>query len=231
VALEVLPLHLATFTFPEGTPKLAGQTGEVLGFAVRHRRGIVLFDTGIGEGSELVDRFYRPVRRSLVDALADHDHALADVTAIVNSHLHFDHCGNNALLPGVPIYVQEGELTAARAPRYTVPDWVDFPGAEYRVIDGSAAVHDGIRVLATPGHTSGHQSVVVDAGEDAPVVLAGQAVYTRAEYAHIAEHRSLPQDDDDAGAPDDRYLASALTLVDLGPRRVHFSHDAAVWTG
>jgi N-acyl homoserine lactone hydrolase len=159
-------------------------------------------------------------------ALARHEHRLADVIAVVNSHLHFDHCGNNPLLRGVPIYAQASELEAARAPRYTVPEWIDFEGAEYHPIDGGAQVAAGIRIVATPGHTVGHQSLVLD-GVDGPVVLAGQAIYSRTEYDHIRENGALPEDDP---PPDPTaYLASALSLIQLDPRRVHFSHGRDVW--
>lgn len=225
-AEDVLPMALASVVFPEFHP-LAGQRGEVLGFAIRHRRGLVLFDTGIGAGSAVIDRYYRPERRSLVDALASHGHELADVTAVVNSHLHFDHCGNNHLLPGIPIYAQAAELELARTPQYTVPDWIDFEGAAYRVIDGDARVADGIRIITTPGHTRGHQSVVLE-GADRPVVLAGQAIYSKEECDHLAAQGTLVEGDPQ---PDpERYLESAQRVLDLRPSRVHFSHDPAVWT-
>ena len=226
-AADVLPMHLATVVFPESHP-LRGQIGAIIGFAIRHQRGIVLFDTGIGAGNTLIDHSYQPVRRSLADALADHGHQLSDVTAVINSHLHFDHCGNNHLFPGVPIYAQAVELELARGPRYTVPDWIDFPGAEYRLVDGDARIAAGIRIIATPGHTGGHQSVVLDEA-DRPVVLAGQAIYSKEEYEHLTEHRTLTHDDpppDPSG-----YLASANRILGLRPRRVHFSHDAASWHG
>jgi glyoxylase-like metal-dependent hydrolase (beta-lactamase superfamily II) len=225
---DVLPLHLARVTFPDFHP-LRGQTGEVMGFAIRHPGGIILFDTGIGAGNGFIDRHYQPTRHSLEAALERHDHRLADVVAIVNSHLHFDHCGNNPLFPGVPIYAQRGELDAARRPLYTVPDWIDFPGAEYRLIDGEERVAAGVRIVATPGHTSGHQSLVLDgaSGGD-PIVLAGQAIYSRAEYDHIDRYGSLP--DDDPPPDDPAYLVSATQLIELRPRRVHFSHDVEVWS-
>ena len=222
---DVLPMHLATVVFPDDHP-LRGQSGDVLGFAIRHRRGVVLFDTGIGAGNALVDRYYQPVRRSLTDALRDHGHQLSDVTAVINSHLHFDHCGNNHLLPGVPIYAQGVELELARGPRYTVSDWIDFPGAEYRSVDGDVRIAAGIRIIATPGHTGGHQSLVLDEA-DQPIVLAGQAVYSKAELEHIAEAATLAGEDP---PPDPAsYLASANRILELRPRRVHFSHDASIW--
>ena len=225
---DVLPMHLATVVFPDFHP-LRGQRGDVLGFAIRQPRGIVLYDTGIGEGSGLIDRYYQPVRRSLSDALADHGHTLSDVTAVVNSHLHFDHCGNNQLLPGVPIYAQASELELARTPRYTVPDWIDFPGAEYRLSDGDTRLGRGLRIIATPGHTDGHQSLVLD-GPDGPVVLAGQAIYSKAECEHLAAHGTLP-DDALAESESESLVSSAKRILELRPQRVHFSHDAAVWHG
>jgi N-acyl homoserine lactone hydrolase len=67
-----------------------------------------------------------------------HPHPLPDelvsrVAVVVNTHLHFDHCGGNRLFPGLPIHVQRRELAAARTEDdYTVREWVDFPGARRR---------------------------------------------------------------------------------------------------
>ena len=220
-------MHLADITFPESHP-LRGQTGQMFGFAIRHRRGLVLFDTGIGSGNQLVDAYYQVVHRSLEAELGLHGHRLADVTAIVNSHLHFDHCGNNRLFPGVPIYVQTAEYEAAHVPQYTVAEWIDFAGATYRRIEGDTQIAAAVQVIPTPGHSTGHQSMLIetDAGR---VVLAGQAIYSRAEYDQIRSTGAAPEDDP---APDpDSYLASARRLIDLGARRVFFSHDRAIWEG
>src|SRR5437016_14405339 len=56
---DVVPLHLADVTYPASHP-LAGQDGVVLGFAIRHPDGIVLFDTGVGEVDEWAAANYRP---------------------------------------------------------------------------------------------------------------------------------------------------------------------------
>ena len=222
---DVIPLHLTTVVFPDNHP-LRGQTGEVFGFAVRHGGGLVLFDTGVGVGHRLVDQYYQPVHHDLAEALAAHEHRLGDVTAIVNSHLHFDHCGNNSLFPGVPIYAQAPELEATKDRWYTVPEWVAFEGAEYRTIDGEVEACRGIRIIPTPGHTVGHQSVVLDT-KTGPIVLAGQAVYSRAQFESIVETGALPEEDP---PPDpEAALSSAQQLIALKPRRVHFSHDHEVW--
>ncbi len=222
---DVVPLHLADITFPNTHP-LRGQTGQVFAYAIRHRQGVILFETGIGAGNDLIDTHYQVVRRPIEAELARNQHSVDEVRAIVNSHLHFDHCGNNAVFPGVPIYVHSAELQAALQPRYTVPDWVSFPRAEYREINTETTIAKHVKVISTPGHTVGHQSIVVETNAG-PVVLAGQAIYSKAEYEHIVTTGNVPPEDP---APEpERYLASAQRLIALRARRVYFSHDAEVW--
>jgi glyoxylase-like metal-dependent hydrolase (beta-lactamase superfamily II) len=221
---DVIPLHLADVTFPWPHP-LAGQTGVVYGYAIRHPAGLVLVDTGVGRGNPELDDAYQPLRYPLVEVLAEHSLRLTSVRLLVNTHLHFDHCGANGLFPGVPIAVQRAEYAAAHElPDFTILDWVDFDGAEYRQLDGDTELLPGLRTLATPGHTPGHQSVVVDTSPG-PVLLAGQAIYSVAEYEHVLAVGELP------GATGDRATAraSARRLVELRPTRAFFSHDAACW--
>jgi glyoxylase-like metal-dependent hydrolase (beta-lactamase superfamily II) len=222
---DVIPLHLATVTFPDPHP-LSGQTGEVFAFALRHETGLLLYETGIGCGNERLDSYYQVVPRPIGAELEAYGHHIDDVRLVVNSHLHFDHCGNNMKFPGVPIYVQASEYEAAQQPDYTVPEWVDFEGAEYAIVDGDTQVASGVRVMSTPGHTPGHQSLVIDTPEGT-VALAGQAIYSKAEYERIRTTGAAPEDDPPPNPAE--YLASASRLIELEPRRVYFSHDRAVW--
>ena len=106
---------------------------------------------------------------------------LGAVACVVNTHLHFDHCGGNLRFPGLPIFVQRAEYEAVAAPDYVV-DWVHFPGARYELVEGDAELRPGISVLSTPGHSPGHQAVVV-ATDEGPVVLAGDVTYSREELS------------------------------------------------
>src|SRR5467141_948790 len=157
---DVIPLHLADVTYPASHP-LAGKDGPVLAFAIQHPDGIVLVDTGIGEGNAWVDENYRPRVRDVREALSAAKLDPDAVRAIVNSHLHFDHCGQNRAFPGVPIHVQQAELDLALREGHTVVEWVDFPDARYEAVEGDREIVEGVSVLATPGHTPGHQSVTV----------------------------------------------------------------------
>ena len=218
----VEPLHLADVTLPAGHP-LAGQGCPVLAFVIRHSQGAIVVDTGVG-GHHAIEKAYRPTRRSLSEALADIGLRREEVAAVVNTHLHFDHCGENALFPSVPIYVQRREYQAARQPRYTVTEYVDAPGLAYEQVDGGREIVEGIRLIPTPGHTPGHQSVLVEGGGQR-AVIAGQAIYSAREYATPTEATGA------AGAWDvDLYGASAAHLRELQPTKVYFSHDRAIWS-
>jgi N-acyl homoserine lactone hydrolase len=193
--------------------------------AVVHPGGIFLFDNGVGFGDEEIEKTFSPRVTPLEDALAEHGIAVADVTGAANCHLHFDHSGQNGKIPsGVPIFVQRAEWAMVHEPDYTVPGWIDVPGLSYELLDGELEVAPGIRLIPTPGHTAGHQSLVVGA-PDATAVLAGQAVQSRAEW----EGATGPFASGASSARDPRYGRSVEHLRSLDPVRVHFAHDAAVW--
>jgi N-acyl homoserine lactone hydrolase len=197
-----------------------------LGYLVDHPGGLLLLDTGMGSHPD-VDAHYQPRSYPLPDALAAAGTRPDDVRFVVNCHLHFDHCGGNPGLPGRPIFTQRTELTTARTTEdYTLPELVDAPGLRYEELDGEAEVLPGVLVLPTPGHTEGHQSVVVRC-RDGTVVIAGQSHDTATSYsadvlawrAHRHGHgHDLP------GFPDwiDR-------LQRFDPARVVFAHDHSVW--
>lgn len=192
--------------------------------AVVHREGILLFDNGVGLGDQEVEATFSPRVRAIEEALAEHGISLADVTGAANCHLHFDHSGQNERLRGVPIFVQRREWEKVHEPGYTVADWVDAPGLTYEVLDGAAEVAPGVRLVPTPGHTAGHQSLVVEHPEGT-VVLAGQALQSRAEWEGSTE----PTASGATGATDPGYARSIRRLRDLDPVRVHFAHDPSVW--
>jgi glyoxylase-like metal-dependent hydrolase (beta-lactamase superfamily II) len=152
-----------------------------MAYAVIHPEGVLLFDTGIGFGNAEIEAAYRPVVRDVPRLLQARGISAGDVVALANSHLHFDHCGQNGAFVGRPIHVQAAEYEAAMGPDYTIREWVDFPGSRYELVDGESDVLRGVRLVPTPGHTAGHQSMMIEAAE-ARTALVGQAVYTRAEW-------------------------------------------------
>ena len=221
---QIIPLEMARFRFADDEP-LAGQVGVVMAYVVRHRQGLLLFDTGFGFGNAELDAYYQPRARHLPEVLMEAGITLSDIGTVVNCHLHVDHAGQNAYFPGVPIYVQPAEWEIAHTTDHTILEWIDFAGARYEQVAGDHEPFRGIRVVATPGHTPGHQSLVVETA-DGLDVLAGQAVYTAGEWIgdpDAWEGRSR--------APDQlAYDRSIERLRGLHPVRVHFGHDRLQWT-
>jgi N-acyl homoserine lactone hydrolase len=197
-----------------------------LGYVIDHPQGRVLIDTGMGSAPD-VDAHYRPHRISLDSALAGTGIRRDDVTMIVNCHLHFDHCGGNPQLAGRPIVTQRVELQAARSTTdYTIPELVESPGLQYEQLDGETEILPGVLVVPTPGHTAGHQSVVVRQ-RDGSVIVAGQSHDTATAYAADALAWRAAGDGHDAELPvTPAWLAR---LAELDPRRVFFAHDNSVW--
>jgi N-acyl homoserine lactone hydrolase len=120
---------------------------------------------------------WKIVNRHAADAMAEHDLSPADVRIVINTHLHFDHCGQNAVFKHAPFYIQRPELDRARREETVAAQWFDFAGARFELVDGDSEIAEGVRVVATPGHTVGHQSVVVDTA-DGGAVMIGDAAYT-----------------------------------------------------
>ncbi|WP_308161621.1 N-acyl homoserine lactonase family protein [Winogradskya consettensis] len=131
-----------------------------LGYLIGHPDGLVLVDTGMGVHPE-VDAHYRPQRVGLNEALAAAGARPDEIRYVVNCHLHFDHCGGNMELPGRPNFAQRAELELARTSDQYLPEFVDVPGVAYEELDGEAEILPGVVIVPTPGHTAGHQSVVV----------------------------------------------------------------------
>jgi N-acyl homoserine lactone hydrolase len=168
---------------------------------------------------------WKVVNRHAADALAEHDLSPADVTMVINSHLHFDHCGQNAVFKHAPFYIQRSELARARKQERTTSEWFDFAGARFELLDGDAQIADGVRVVATPGHTVGHQSVFVEV-EDGAAVMIGDAAYTSDIYreADQADLSSWPGQH--ANRRD--WTRSLKRVRAMRPREVHFCHDTRV---
>ncbi len=222
---DIVRLHLGHFTRPADAP-MPGEPQFVCAYLIRHPDGPVLFDTGIGEGDDEMETTYHPVRRSLRAALVGVGVEPSEIRAVVNCHLHPDHCGENPSFAGTPIFVQASEHEAAQTADYTIPALVDFAGASYELHDGEADVASGLRIVPTPGHTAGHQALVV-ATRQGNVVLAGQAMTFASDYAraHLAWHLAR----DDAGSTNHPSPDWVDRLQAFDPVRVLFAHDTALW--
>jgi N-acyl homoserine lactone hydrolase len=187
---DVQPVHLLDVL-------VEGEPWPGYAHVIEHPEGRILVDTGMIDSTPEIDEEW--------GATIYPERIPRDVALVINTHLHFDHCGGNRLFPGVPIYVQRAERVAAREPGYTLPEWIDFERAAYVELDGEAQIAPGVRVLPTPGHTPGHQSVLVDT-DDGLVVVAGDVTYNWADFPAVGQE-----------------------LLALRPRRIWLAHEHEPW--
>jgi N-acyl homoserine lactone hydrolase len=158
---------------------------------------------------------------SLLHRLSQLELAPADIDYVINTHLHFDHAGNNDLLGAATFFVQREQYEVAKDnPSYPNQYW-NLPALSYELLDGEQELFSGVRVLPTPGHTPGHQSVQLSLAETGSVILCGDAIYSQANL----DYDSWTSQTDPEAA---RRSAHALTqLAAQTHATMFFGHDRA----
>ncbi|MBN2621075.1 MBL fold metallo-hydrolase [candidate division WOR-3 bacterium] len=147
---------------------------------VEHPDGVVLVDTGIGEGlkERFLEMYKVEKKRTLKECLAEHGIAPEDVSFVINTHLHFDHCGGNTVrvdrkwrptFPNARYIVQKLEWEDAVDPNertqasYLKETFSPIEQAgQLDLVSEEHEVLPGIKVVRTNGHTRGHQSVLIE---------------------------------------------------------------------
>ena len=226
-SISVHRLDYGYFVRPgEETRSGAPRVEPCLGYLVRHPQGTLLFDTGMGSHPD-VDAHYRPRRTGVAEALAMGGSSAADIDLVANCHLHFDHCGGNGLFAGRPIFTQAAELATARTvEHYTLAELIDTPGTRYEELSGETEVLPGVLLIPTPGHTEGHQSLVVRQ-PDGTVVVAGQSHDNATDFS--ADMLAWRAHQDQHAEPLPRIPGWIERLRQFDPARVVFAHDHSVW--
>ncbi|ODV43932.1 hypothetical protein AWV79_13905 [Cupriavidus sp. UYMMa02A] len=157
-------------------------------YLVRHEKGWLLWDTGLPDtvadqpGGLRVEAIRTTWRRKqkLVNALSMLGLKPADIDLIALSHLHPDHIGNVALFPQATVLIQTAEYNNP-IPLIGLPF---LPNQSIKKIDGDYDVFgDGsVQILSTPGHTQGHQSLLVRLRNTGTVILSGDAVHSEESW-------------------------------------------------
>ncbi|WP_424681350.1 N-acyl homoserine lactonase family protein [Frateuria sp. YIM B11624] len=202
-------------------------------FLIRHPKGTLLWDTGLGDaiadlpgGVELAPGIRATVRVKLVDQLRTLGLKPVDIDYLAFSHWHEDHTGNANLFGKATWILQRRELVAATG--HTPPPFESLAPvaawchARKRIIDGDADVFgDGsVRILSMPGHTPGHQVLEVRLPQAGTVLLAGDLYHSRENR----QFRRVPRINTDRAAT----LASMARFEAIARRthaRVVIPHD------
>ncbi|MFB6206481.1 MAG: N-acyl homoserine lactonase family protein [Haloglomus sp.] len=183
-------------------------------YLVDHPEGTVVIDTGLSHelldapaeygqhGAEFMEAFlptidYGPDQHPR-SHLEDAGYDPADVDYVVMTHLHSDHAGHMDTFPEAEFLIQQAELRYAHWPVpvqevfYLEGDFDMLRGDNYDVTPLAGAYDvfgDGsVRTVPTPGHTPGHQSVVIELPEAGTVVLGADIAHNQDGYdrEHLA---------------------------------------------
>jgi N-acyl homoserine lactone hydrolase len=204
----------------------AGERLVVNAWLVRHPEATILVDTGLAEALPAQDvEQLKIIRTPIVEALAGIGVQPGDVEVVINCHLHADHAGGNVHFPEAVIWAQPAEVVAAHEPDYSAPAALNLDGGRYMERDGAHEPLPGVRIVPTPGHSPGHQSIAIetDAGR---LLLAGQCYRDASSFARAVTALDLSQ----SGYADAQATPDWLPrLLELEPYRVAFGHDHAVW--
>jgi N-acyl homoserine lactone hydrolase len=161
-------------------------------FLIRHPKGILLWETGLGDtiadhpgGIDFAPGIHGSVRIKLVDQLGALGLKPSDIDYLAFSHWHIDHTGNANLFGHATWILQRRELAAATGP--TPPPFESlapvsaYRNARIRVVDGDTDVFgDGnVQLLLLPGHTPGHQALQLRLPRAGVVLLSGDLYHSR----------------------------------------------------
>ena len=175
---------------------------------VEHERGLVLIDNGAGNKENPkfhdiygVENAGAGGRTLLEDGLRSLGHTPDDIALMIDTHLHFDHAGGNTFVdgggvirptfPNARYVVQRGEYEwATHTNERTAASY--FPhnfepviaAGQFDFASGEAEIWPGIRVLPTPGHTPGHQSILIASD--------GAKAFYAADLTPTSAHIPLP---------------------------------------
>ncbi|MDA1632921.1 N-acyl homoserine lactonase family protein [Bacillus cereus] len=162
-------------------------------YLLETEEGLILVDTGMPESAvnneNLFDGTF--VAGQILPKMTEEDRIVnilkrvgyepEDLLYIISSHLHFDHAGGNGAFTNTPIIVQRDEYETAQHSEEYMKECI-LPNLNYKIIEGDYEVVPGVQLLHTPGHTPGHQSLLIKTEKSGSVLLTIDASYTKENF-------------------------------------------------
>jgi N-acyl homoserine lactone hydrolase len=167
-------------------------------YLIRRAGEWILWDTGISDaifneiGGKIIAHGIRAVvSRPIEDQLAEIGVTPKEIVRVILSHGHFDHAGNCSLFPHAKWYLQQAEYDAMFSANFAdygyIPDFYDtLRERELEQVRGDLDLFrdQSVRLLATPGHTPGHMSLLVRLPTAGSIILTADAAHFRFNLEH-----------------------------------------------
>jgi|SRR5690348_1801623 len=198
-------------------------------YLMHHQQGWLLWDTGIADAIAAMPNGQAPADprathwrrpKTLASQLDQLGVKPSDIKFVAVSHTHPDHIGNVELFPHAMLLVQKAEYewpSASGGARFKPGHPVTKLEGDYDVFgDGS------VRILSTPGHTPGHQSLLIKLPKTGAILLSGDAVHFKSNW----ENRRVPAGNFDK----EKTLASMQRIADVLAKekaQLWINHDKA----
>lgn len=204
----------------------------VWSFLLETSDGPILIDTGMPDSFVNQPDYYAGTRRegklipnmqpqhTMPATLKRLGYSIKDIQAVINSHLHLDHAGGNHHFRDIPIYVQRAEYNEAIHNEDYAPIECREPNLNYHLLDGDYEVAPGIQLLSTPGHSSGHQSVLLTTEKSGHILLTVDVSYTRDNF-----EKGVPFAVKNAQQNQHSISLLQQVIQDKQPQIVFFGHD------
>ncbi|KFN02960.1 N-acyl homoserine lactonase family protein [Bacillus clarus] len=199
-------------------------------YLLETEEGPILVDTGMPEMAVDNENLFKGtfVEGKILPKMSENDRVInilkrmgyepEDLLCIISSHLHFDHAGGNGTFTNTPIIVQRSEYGAALHREEYLKECI-LPNLNYKMIEGDYEVAPGVKLLYTPGHSPGHQSLFITTEKSGSILLTIDASYTKENFEDEVPF---------AGFDSELALSSVKRLKGIVAREkpiVFFGHD------
>jgi len=213
----------------------------VYSILIIHDEGPILIDAGLNpEGLKDPGQAWGPRAKVIKPSLAKEDTlqsrlkqlglALSDIKMVILTHLHWDHTGSLRFFKTAPIIVQKSEYRFALHPdAFVSAQYMENHFAftlNYQLVEGDCMPLPGLSLIKTPGHTPGHQSILVRLDQGGSYIFPGDAICLMDNL-----RLKIPSSNNwnNQQAMDSLHRLEHLsTLLDA---RIIPSHDPHIWEG
>lgn len=201
-------------------------------FLLETTDGPILVDTGMPDAFVNNPDYYKGTRREgrLVPKMTEADrieailkrggYQIDDIQTVISSHLHLDHAGGNEHFRKAPIVLQKSEFDFAIHNDDYSPKECRIPDLNYQLIEGDFELAPGVQILYTPGHSIGHQSVLVKTEQTGDILLTMDLAYNKGIFDN-----DLPFLSANSKMASNSIQRIKTLVQEIHPAVVFFGHD------